>query len=109
MWAPFLSDLQNQECAVCGKKLDPGILDHIVPLPVGNNSLVNLRMICGGGEHSLITELPRIDLTRIAQRRKLTDLLPEPSLELLKKLTDRTLVGVPIGSGWPDAVRKQIG
>lgn len=109
MWAPFLSDLQNQRCAACGKKLDPGILDHIVPLPVGNNSLVNLRMICGGGEHGPITELPHIDLTRIMQRRKLTDLLPEPSLELLKKLTDRTLVGVPIGSGWPDAVRKQMG
>jgi hypothetical protein len=109
MWAPFLSDLQHQRCAECGKKLDPGILDHIVPLPAGNNSLVNLRMLCRGGEHGPITELPRIDLTRIVQRRKLTDLLLERSLELLKKLTDRTLVGVPIGPGWPDAVRKQIG
>lgn len=109
MWAPFLSDLQNQKCAECGKKLDPGILDHIVPLPIGNNSLVNLRMLCRGGEHGPITGLPHIDLTRIMQRRKHADLLPEPSLELLKKLTDRTLVGVPIGPGWPDAVRKQIG
>jgi hypothetical protein len=101
MWSPFLRDLQANACAVCSEPLDPGALDHIVPLPTGNNSLINLRMVCRrqGHEHT-IADLPRIDLTRIIQRRMYTNTVLEPSLELLKQLTDRTLAGVPIVPRW---------
>lgn len=92
----FLHRLQHGVCAVCERKLKPGWLDYVVPPPIGNNSLANLRLLCRQGAHRTLAPLSAYAAYLVADRR-LTDHLPVPTLQALEALGMPTLHGIRIG------------